>query len=144
MQDTLEKSETVTVVKENASGTDEQKIFNFAPHTKHLKRTKKKRKVKAWEQRVIALQKPNWADIDPWLGRVSDKAAANFFKVSIQDIQKRRDELSILPLGIYPWDMMDPLFKYGSDEEIYEMLQGNVVLLLLQYRREHLASLQQS
>lgn len=86
----------------------------------------------------MKISDPNWAVIDPLLGRVSDERIASFFVVPVNIIEMRRNLLHILPYGHIEWDIIDSLLKYGTDEEISQMFNGNIQVGTIKARRAYL------
>lgn len=86
----------------------------------------------------MKISDPNWSVIDPLLGRVPDKNIAAFFVVPENIIEMRRDLLHILPYGHIEWDIIDSLLKYGTDEEISQMFNGNIQVGTIKARRAYL------
>lgn len=81
---------------------------------------------------------PNWAVIDPLLGRTDDKNIAEFFVIPTEDVTIRRELLHIMPYGHFQWDLIDPLLKLGTDEEVSRLLDGNIDIEVISARRDYL------
>jgi hypothetical protein len=81
---------------------------------------------------------PNWAIIDPLLGRVKDSQIAKFFGIPQLTIYNRRERLKILPYDHIDWTIVDPLLSKGCDEEISELFDKEISIEAIRKRRKDL------
>ena len=81
---------------------------------------------------------PIWAIIDPLLGKTKDDDLAWFFAIPTPIIKARRSALGIKIIDNIQYDKLDPLIEYGTDEEISELLNGEISPYLVRMRREFL------
>jgi len=89
-------------------------------------------------RKTLRSHDPEWAVIDPLLGRTSDVEIAKFFGIHGSLVKMRRELLHILPYGVYSWEILDPLFAYGSDKEIYNLFDGHLSMEAIKERRFYL------
>lgn len=81
---------------------------------------------------------PNWAIIDPLLGRTEDEYIAEFFVIPTDIVTMRREILHIQPYGQFNWSLIDPLLKFGTDEEVSRLFDGNISKEIISARRDYL------
>ena len=84
----------------------------------------------------ISLGHPVWAIIDTLLGRVPEARIAWFFGIPIPYIEMRERALRIYPYDYFDYSTLDPLFKYGTDEDIAKLYNGELSEFEVQIRRE--------